>query len=160
METDQKVQTTIRKEFPNSTVIMIAHRLQTVIDCDKIVVMKNGSIIEVGHPFELLAKYFTYNEDELTTMTKSVNNTSILVNSSDNDKNFRDSFASMVSETGQSMSKYLLKKSSESFHRIKKSASTSSELHRHSSNSSRRVSLSKINTDGIAEDTDKVTNEE
>ena len=114
METDQKVQTTIRKEFPNSTVIMIAHRLQTVIDCDKIVVMKNGSIVEIGHPFELLAKYFTYKEDELTTITKSTNNTSILVNSSRNDKNFRDSFASMVNETGHQMSQHLFTRSKES----------------------------------------------
>lgn len=36
METDARVQAAIRTEFKDCTVIMIAHRLQTIIDCDKV----------------------------------------------------------------------------------------------------------------------------
>lgn len=44
----------IRDEFKDSTVIAVAHRLQTIMDFDKIVVMNNGSIaeIEIGTPAE------------------------------------------------------------------------------------------------------------
>ena len=33
---------------------MIAHRLQTVIDCDVIMVLSQGELVELGHPYELL----------------------------------------------------------------------------------------------------------
>ena len=36
---------------------MVAHRIMTVIDCDKILVMSQGTIVEQGHPHELLSKY-------------------------------------------------------------------------------------------------------
>ena len=55
-ETDQRIQQTIREEFAESTVITIAHRLDTIIDNDKIIVMENGLIAEMGTPRELLEK--------------------------------------------------------------------------------------------------------
>ncbi|GFT16638.1 multidrug resistance-associated protein 1 [Trichonephila clavipes] len=54
MDTDCLIQTTIRTAFNNHTVITIAHRLNTIIDYDKIVVMDNGTIVEVGSPEYLL----------------------------------------------------------------------------------------------------------
>ncbi|KAK5646882.1 hypothetical protein RI129_005346 [Pyrocoelia pectoralis] len=52
--TDALIQKTIRTEFAQCTVLTIAHRLNTVIDSDKILVLEDGEIIEVGHPYNLL----------------------------------------------------------------------------------------------------------
>ena len=52
--TDAKIQETIR-EIKNTT-ITIAHRLQTIIDYDKVLVLDKGSVVEYGHPWELLGK--------------------------------------------------------------------------------------------------------
>ncbi|XP_045610459.1 ATP-binding cassette sub-family C member 10 [Procambarus clarkii] len=54
-ETDEQIQQTIRSAFRNKTVIIIAHRVHTVRDCDKILVMSDGEIVECGRPTELLA---------------------------------------------------------------------------------------------------------
>ncbi|XP_071557592.1 ATP-binding cassette subfamily C member 4-like isoform X2 [Temnothorax nylanderi] len=52
--TDALIQDTIRSTFKECTVITIAHRLNTIIDSDRIIVMENGSIVEFGCPYELL----------------------------------------------------------------------------------------------------------
>eukprot|EP01083_Nonionella_stella_P072306 194855_1 len=52
--TDQLIQNLIRKEFTDRTVLCIAHRLQTIIDYDKILVLANGSIIQFDAPKQLL----------------------------------------------------------------------------------------------------------
>ncbi|XP_030190196.1 canalicular multispecific organic anion transporter 1 isoform X3 [Lynx canadensis] len=54
VETDHLIQTTIQKEFSHSTTITIAHRLHTIMDSDKIMVLDNGKIVEYGTPNELL----------------------------------------------------------------------------------------------------------
>ncbi|RIB18389.1 P-loop containing nucleoside triphosphate hydrolase protein [Gigaspora rosea] len=54
LETDNKIQKTIRKEFKDSTLLCIAHRLRTVINYDKILVLNSGYIVEFGNPYELL----------------------------------------------------------------------------------------------------------
>ncbi len=54
METDAFIQSAIREKFANTTVITIAHRLNTIADYDLVVVMENGKVAEVGHPFELI----------------------------------------------------------------------------------------------------------
>ena len=53
-ETDELIQKTIRKEFQHCTILTIAHRLNTILDYDKIVVMRDGSVMEVGPPQDLL----------------------------------------------------------------------------------------------------------
>jgi ATP-binding cassette subfamily C (CFTR/MRP) protein 4 len=40
----------------SATVLIIAHRLATVIDADRILVMANGTGVEYDHPFNLLAE--------------------------------------------------------------------------------------------------------
>jgi ABC-type multidrug transport system fused ATPase/permease subunit len=51
---DQIIQQTIRQEFQDSTVITIAHRLDTIIDSDRIIVMDSGKIVEFDTPHALL----------------------------------------------------------------------------------------------------------
>lgn len=52
-ETEAAVQSTIQNEFSNCTVLTIAHRLKTVISCDRVIVMKDGQIIEFDAPATL-----------------------------------------------------------------------------------------------------------
>ncbi|KAH6566012.1 hypothetical protein BASA60_009663 [Batrachochytrium salamandrivorans] len=53
-DTDAKIQTTIRKEFVHGTVICIAHRLRTIIDYDKVLVLDQGKVLEYGSPIDLI----------------------------------------------------------------------------------------------------------
>ncbi|KAK5627348.1 hypothetical protein RRF57_003063 [Xylaria bambusicola] len=52
--TDSKIQETIREL--NTTIITIAHRLATIVDYDKVLVLDHGSVVEYDHPHELLKK--------------------------------------------------------------------------------------------------------
>jgi len=51
--TDAKIQETLR-ELRDSTIITIAHRLQTIIDYDKVLVLDHGRVIEYEHPWDLI----------------------------------------------------------------------------------------------------------
>ncbi|KAK0233579.1 P-loop containing nucleoside triphosphate hydrolase protein [Armillaria fumosa] len=53
---DDQIQRTIREELSNAIVITIAHRLKTIIDYDRILVLDQGEIVEFGKPRELLQK--------------------------------------------------------------------------------------------------------
>jgi ABC-type multidrug transport system fused ATPase/permease subunit len=52
--TDAKIQETIR--LIKNTTITIAHRLQTIIDYDKVLVLDKGAVIEFGDPYDLVTK--------------------------------------------------------------------------------------------------------
>ena len=52
--TDKLIQNTIRNKFAACTVLTIAHRLHTVMDSDRVLVMDAGHAVELDHPFELL----------------------------------------------------------------------------------------------------------
>lgn len=75
-KSDQIIQKTVREEFSNCTIMTIAHRLKTVIDYDKIVVLDNGVLKEYDHPYSLLLNkdsiFYSMCEDsgELDTLLK------------------------------------------------------------------------------------------
>lgn len=48
------IQNTIRNKFQRCTVLTIAHRLNTVMDSDKVLVMDAGKMVEMDHPYKLL----------------------------------------------------------------------------------------------------------
>ncbi|KAK3094333.1 hypothetical protein FSP39_000405 [Pinctada imbricata] len=56
IETDELIQETIRTEFSECTVLTIAHRLNTVMDYDRIMVLDKGLIVEFDSPKVLLGK--------------------------------------------------------------------------------------------------------
>ncbi|KAL9971579.1 hypothetical protein ACROYT_G017757 [Oculina patagonica] len=70
-KTDQLIQETIRTKFQHCTVMTIAHRLNTIIDYDRVLVLQNGQIVEYDKPENLLLNeeghfsrlYYRYGDD-------------------------------------------------------------------------------------------------
>ncbi|XP_015175307.1 PREDICTED: multidrug resistance-associated protein 1 isoform X4 [Polistes dominula] len=54
LETDDLIQRTIREDFKDCTVLTIAHRLNTILDSDRVIVLDKGLIIEYDAPEVLL----------------------------------------------------------------------------------------------------------
>ena len=61
-KTEQSILETLRQVAANHTTLVIAHRLSTVVDADRILVMEEGRIIEQGSHQQLLAKGGVYRE--------------------------------------------------------------------------------------------------
>ena len=57
LETDDLIQATIRKEFAGSSVLTIAHRLNTIMDYDRIMVLDKGELREYDSPGNLLNRF-------------------------------------------------------------------------------------------------------
>ena len=67
VETDKFLQETIRKEFADRTILTIAHRINTIMDSDRILVLGAGKVVEFDtpenvHPPEII--YFIYANSE------------------------------------------------------------------------------------------------
>lgn len=55
VETDESLQETLRKSlFRNRTIITIAHRIRTIVDSDRVVVLQQGEIVEFDTPDNLI----------------------------------------------------------------------------------------------------------
>ncbi|KAJ2858264.1 ATP-binding cassette sub- C member 8 [Coemansia erecta] len=56
LNTNKHIQSLIQNEFKDCTVLTIAHHLDTIKNSDRIIVMDQGKIVEVGLPKELMEK--------------------------------------------------------------------------------------------------------
>nr|XP_014346315.1 PREDICTED: multidrug resistance-associated protein 5-like isoform X4 [Latimeria chalumnae] len=54
-ETESVIQTTIKEVFSDCTTLIIAHRLNTVLSCDRIMVIDQGKVVEFDKPFALMS---------------------------------------------------------------------------------------------------------
>ena len=55
-KTDRLIQEVIRDKFKDSTVLTIAHRLNTIMDYDKVLVLDGGRVVEFDKPDVLMRK--------------------------------------------------------------------------------------------------------
>jgi ABC-type multidrug transport system fused ATPase/permease subunit len=62
VETDSKIQETIRNEFKDRTLLCIAHRLRTILSYDRILVMSDGQVAEFDTPENLFLKNGIFTE--------------------------------------------------------------------------------------------------
>ena len=62
IDTDRVMQAVIREEFEGCTIIAVAHRLDTIVDFDRIAVLSKGSVVECGTPAELLGRNSAFRE--------------------------------------------------------------------------------------------------
>ena len=53
MATDAAIQRTLRDRHGGATTLTVAHRLNTIMHCDQVIVMDNGRVGEMGPPLEL-----------------------------------------------------------------------------------------------------------
>ncbi|ORX59695.1 multi drug resistance-associated protein MRP [Hesseltinella vesiculosa] len=60
VEIDQRIQKTIREQFKHCTILTIAHRINTVMDSDRILILDKGSMVEFDTPANLLADRDSY----------------------------------------------------------------------------------------------------
>lgn len=72
-QTDSVVQSTITREFGNSTRLAIAHRLHTVIGYDKMLVMSHGHVAQFGRPSDLMRE----RQGPLATMLAALGETAV-----------------------------------------------------------------------------------
>jgi len=56
VRTEEIIQKAINELLTNSTIITIAHRIKTIINYDKILVIKDGEMLEYDSPKELLRR--------------------------------------------------------------------------------------------------------
>jgi ATP-binding cassette, subfamily C (CFTR/MRP), member 1 len=56
------MQRVLREKFANHTVLAVAHKLDTILDFDKVAMLDAGELIECGDPYTLLSKDSAFNK--------------------------------------------------------------------------------------------------
>lgn len=64
LETDAAIQIAVRELFRGKTILIIAHRLETVQDCQQVLVMEQGRLVAQGTPAEILPQWMSSSEAE------------------------------------------------------------------------------------------------
>ncbi|XP_033096104.1 multidrug resistance-associated protein 5-like [Anneissia japonica] len=72
-ETDTVIQTTLKEAFSDCTILTIAHRIHTVLDSDRILVLKNGQIVECDKPAVLLENTKSHFNELMMSSSDSTN---------------------------------------------------------------------------------------
>ena len=72
--TDALIQKTIRTSFADSTTLTIAHRIHTIIDSDKILVLDAGAVAEFGPPSDLMLQGKSFSKPLASANSKSKRN--------------------------------------------------------------------------------------
>ena len=70
-DTDRRIRTALKEKLADMTTIIIAQRITSIMDADKIVVMNDGKIMDIGNHEELLARNEVY-ADLFYTQQKGV----------------------------------------------------------------------------------------
>lgn len=73
MSTESKIRKGIKEAYEDTTVIIIAQRISSVVDADKIVVMNKGEIDAIGKHEDLIANNKIY-QDVYSSQTEGVIN--------------------------------------------------------------------------------------
>jgi ABC-type multidrug transport system fused ATPase/permease subunit len=60
IKTEESIQKAVEEEFENSTMLIIAPRIHTVLHCDRIIVLRDGKIEEMGIVQEMIRKEGSY----------------------------------------------------------------------------------------------------
>ena len=75
IETNRAMQKIVVEDFKDRTIIVVAHRLETILDFDRVVVLDQGRLVEDGSPSQLLqrnsafkALYDVYRNERTATM--------------------------------------------------------------------------------------------
>ena len=55
-QTDEKIRGALSRDLKDATTIIISHRITTLMDCDNILVLEHGKVLQLGTPQELLAQ--------------------------------------------------------------------------------------------------------
>ncbi|KAG7295682.1 hypothetical protein JYU34_021965 [Plutella xylostella] len=136
-ETDAHIQHTIRTRFAAATVLAIAHRLNTVMDYDRVIVMDKGRIVESGHPYELLNKgqrhstLLSKSEAPLATPESFADNETVVLGrdrvrtySSRSEAESENIFKSLVEQTGRETAALLYEMAEKSYKKLQEKKNT------------------------------------